>query len=158
MMRPLSPGVKGLECQAAICSRKNFIKTTNYARQHLKLGSDQMKTRYDSLANCASYIEGDDRWLYPEGKSPKLQSPWEGQYRVVTRINDVVYRIQRNPRSSDRLTPYQGTVRDERPWRGSSGSNWRVVTGRTEPRGRKARPITDVTITVLGKEEMAVRL
>jgi hypothetical protein len=29
---------------------------------------------------------------------------------------------------------------------------------RTEPRGRKVRPITDVTSTALGKEEMAIYL
>jgi hypothetical protein len=33
-----------------------------------------------------------------KGKSPKLQSSWEGLYRLVTWINNVVYRIQRNPR------------------------------------------------------------
>jgi hypothetical protein len=31
----------------------------NYARQHLKLASDQMKTRYDKLANYAGYHEDD---------------------------------------------------------------------------------------------------
>jgi hypothetical protein len=42
-------------------------------------------------------------------------------YKVVTRINDVVYRIQRNPRSRmmvvhlDRLASYQGPARDELP-------------------------------------------
>jgi hypothetical protein len=75
----------------------------NYARQNLKLASDWIKTRYDKLANSASYQEGNRVWLYrptsTKGKSPKLQSSWEGPYRIVTRINDVVYRIQRNPRS-----------------------------------------------------------
>jgi hypothetical protein len=33
-------------------------------------------------------------------------------------------------------------------------SKWRVITTRTEPWGRKARPIIDVTSTALGKEEM----
>jgi hypothetical protein len=58
----------------------------------------------------------------------------------------------------DRLETYQGTASDERLQGGSSGCSWRVITVRTEPRGRKARPITDVTITVFEKEEMAVRL
>jgi hypothetical protein len=31
----------------------------NYARQHLKLASDRMKTRQDKLANSAGYHEGD---------------------------------------------------------------------------------------------------
>jgi hypothetical protein len=94
-----------------------------YARQHLKLASDRMKTRYDKLANSAGYQEGNMVWLYrpirTKGKSPKLQSSWEGPYKVVKRINDVVYRIQRNPRSRmmvvhlDRLATYQGAARDE---------------------------------------------
>jgi hypothetical protein len=41
---------------------------------------------------------------------------------------------------------------------GNSGSSWRVITVRSEPRGKKARPITGVTSTALGKEETAVRL
>ena len=97
----------------------------NYARQHLKLASDRMKTRYDKLANSAGYDEGDRVWLYRptrrKGKSPKLQASWEGPYKVVTRINDVVYRIQKTPRSRmlvvhlDRLAPYHGAARDEQP-------------------------------------------
>jgi hypothetical protein len=83
-----------------------------------------MKTHYDRAANCAGYHKGDKVWLYrptyKKGKSPKLQSPWKGPYTIVTRINDVVYRIQRNPRSKkmvvhlDRLAPYRGTAWDER--------------------------------------------
>jgi hypothetical protein len=48
---------------------------------------------------------------------------------------------------------YQETAKDEQPF---GGSSWRVITVRTKPRGRKVRPITDVTSTTLGKEEMAV--
>jgi hypothetical protein len=55
----------------------------------------------------------------------------------------------------DRLAPSEGTARDERLYEGSS---WRVITLRTEPHGRKVKPITDNTSTALGKDEMAVRL
>jgi hypothetical protein len=77
-----------------------------------------MKDRYYRLANSAGFQEGDRVWLYhptrTRGRSPKLQSAWEGPYKVITRINDVVYRIQRLPRSRmmvlhlDRLAPYLG--------------------------------------------------
>jgi hypothetical protein len=50
----------------------------------------------------------------------------------------------------NRLSPYQGTVQDERP---QGGSSWRVITVRSEPLGRKARPITDVTSATLGKKK-----
>jgi hypothetical protein len=57
----------------------------------------------------------------------------------------------------DKLASYEGTVRDERPLGGSSWCGGRVITVGTEPRKKKARPITDITITALGKEEMAIR-
>jgi hypothetical protein len=88
----------------------------NYTRQRLKLATDRTKIRYDRLANCAGYYESDRVWRYrptrTKRKSPKLQSSWEGPYKIFTRINDVVYRIQRNPTSRiivvymDRLTHY----------------------------------------------------
>jgi hypothetical protein len=84
-----------------------------------------MKTRYNRLANGAAYHKGDKVWLYcptrTKGESPKLQSSREGPDKVVTQINDVVYRIQRNLRSRlmvvhlDQLEPYQATARDKRP-------------------------------------------
>jgi hypothetical protein len=61
-----------------------------------------------------------------KGKSPKLQSSWEGLYRAVNRENNMVYKIQQNPRTKmmiahlDRLTPYQGTAQDEQPYGGNS--------------------------------------
>jgi hypothetical protein len=49
----------------------------DYARQHLKIASDRMKTQYDKLANSAGYHEGNRVWLYrpkrKKGNSPKLQ-------------------------------------------------------------------------------------
>jgi len=88
--------------------------THYFARQHLEVASDRMKARYDQLANSADFQEGDSVWLYrpirKRGKSPKLQTCWEGPYTIITRINDVVYRIQRHSLAKmvvhlDRLAP-----------------------------------------------------
>jgi hypothetical protein len=127
-----------------------------------------MKTGYDRLVTWAGYHDCNDVWLswptHTKGKSPKLQPPWEDAYRVVTQINDVVYRIQWNPRLRmmvvhlDWLAPYQGTAWGKRPSGGSSRNSWRVITVRTEPQGRKARLIADVISLVLGEEEMVVCL
>jgi hypothetical protein len=57
-------------------------------RQHLKLASDRMKIWHDSLVSSVGYKEG------MKGKSPKLQSSWEGPYRAVNQKNSVVYKIQ----------------------------------------------------------------
>uniref|UniRef100_A0A8D8X1Z2 Integrase p58-like C-terminal domain-containing protein n=1 Tax=Cacopsylla melanoneura TaxID=428564 RepID=A0A8D8X1Z2_9HEMI len=85
-------------------------------RDKLKLSSDRMKTRYDSLCNSVGFQVGDQVWLYNpkrrKGRSPKLQQDWEGPYNVITKINDVVYRIQKGPRGKfkvvhlDRLATY----------------------------------------------------
>jgi hypothetical protein len=82
-----------------------------------------MRARYDQLANSAGFQEGYKLWLYhptrKRGKSPKLQASWEGLYIIITRINDVIYCIQRHPRAKmmvvhlDRLAPYLGAPRDE---------------------------------------------
>ena len=92
----------------------------HFARQHLRIASDRMKARYDQLANSAGYQEGDKVWLYrptrKRGKSPKLQTCWEGPYNIITRINDVIYRIQRHPRAKmmvvhlNRMAPYLGLL------------------------------------------------
>jgi hypothetical protein len=94
-----------------------------YVRQHRKGDSDHGKARYTRLANSAGFQEGDRVWIYrptrKKGKSPKLQSCWEGPYNVITRINDVVYRIQWHPQAKmmvvhlDRLAPYLGSTREE---------------------------------------------
>ncbi|KAJ8914843.1 hypothetical protein NQ315_014856 [Exocentrus adspersus] len=86
-------------------------------RQKMRIESDRMKTRYDLRANTGGVQVGEKVWLYnpkrTKGKSPKLQKSWEGPYIIVTRLNDVVYRIQKNPQAKmkivhiDRLTPYQ---------------------------------------------------
>ncbi|WP_410543651.1 hypothetical protein [Wolbachia endosymbiont of Corcyra cephalonica] len=57
-----------------------------------------MKTRYDRNANTGGFDEGTLVWLHnplrKKGKSPKLQARWEGPYKIVTRLNDVTYRIK----------------------------------------------------------------
>ncbi|KAJ8911021.1 hypothetical protein NQ315_016590 [Exocentrus adspersus] len=76
-------------------------------RQKLKLESDRMKTRYDLRANTGVFQVGEKVWLYnpkrTKVKSPKLQKSWEGPYIIVTRLNDVVYRIQKNPQAKMKI-------------------------------------------------------
>ncbi|KAJ8961409.1 hypothetical protein NQ318_014655 [Aromia moschata] len=88
-------------------------------RSNIQGASDRMKETYDINANDGRYQPGNQVWLYnPQrrrGLSPKLQSSWEGPYEVVTRINDVVYRIQKLPRGKprvvhfNRLAPFAGS-------------------------------------------------
>lgn len=86
--------------------------------------SENMKTRYDRKSNTSGFEEGSLVWLHNptrrKGKSPKLQNNWDGPYKVVTRLNDVTYRIQKQPRGTfkvvhiDRLARYHGSNNDAR--------------------------------------------
>jgi transposase InsO family protein len=98
-----------------------------FVREKTGLSSDRSKARYDTRANNRGFEEGQLVWLYnpqrKKGLSPKFQPEWEGPYTVVTRINDVIYRIQKGPRYKpkivhlERLALYKGmstdSVRDE---------------------------------------------
>ncbi|PFX16681.1 Ubiquitin-protein ligase E3B [Stylophora pistillata] len=93
-------------------------KVHSYAREHLAIESNQQKRKYNRQLNQKTYDQGASVWFYnpkkKKGVSPCFQLPWEGPYVVLKRISDVVYKIQRSPRSKariihhDRLSPYQG--------------------------------------------------
>jgi hypothetical protein len=52
-----------------------------YARQRLKLASDRMNTRYDWLASCAGYHEGDSVALSPNPQEGEIaQAPIQGSH------------------------------------------------------------------------------
>ena len=105
--------------------RNKMDDVHNHIREAAQHMSSRMKTRYDRKANIRGFEEDSLVWLHnpvrSKGKSPKLQSKWNGPYRVVTRINDVTYRIQKGTRGIpkivhvDRLAKYHGTndARDE---------------------------------------------
>ena len=79
----------------------------NYARQHLKMKSDKMKSHYDSRMKGSELKEGDAVWLYnpqrKKGVSPKLSRPWQGPFLITKKLNDLVYRIQLGPRQKPKV-------------------------------------------------------
>ncbi|KMQ82837.1 integrase core domain protein [Lasius niger] len=88
------------------------------ARERIRISSEKMKTRYDVKATKREFQEGDRVWFWNpkrrKGLSPKLQTSWEGPYKVIKKLSDVVIRIQKSPSSKpkvvhyDRLAPYYG--------------------------------------------------
>ncbi|KAI5742809.1 hypothetical protein M8J77_011525 [Diaphorina citri] len=82
------------------------------SRDRMKTGKECKDVSVDSI----DFQVGDLVWLYNhkrrKGHSPKLQQNWEGPYNVITRINDVVYRIRKGSKGKfkvvhlDRLAPY----------------------------------------------------
>ncbi|CAK1592973.1 unnamed protein product [Parnassius mnemosyne] len=65
-----------------------------HVRQSGQQTSEKVKTRYDRKMNNIGFDEDSLVWLHnpvhSKGKSPKLQAKWNGPYRNVTRINDVI--------------------------------------------------------------------
>ena len=61
--------------------------------------SVRMKARYDRAANTEGFPEGQLVLLYnPQRKKvlfPKLQTNWDGPCKIIKRLNDVVYKIQK---------------------------------------------------------------
>jgi hypothetical protein len=74
------------------------------ARQDLKIARDRMKARYEQLSTLADYQEGNKLFPYrptrKKRKSNKLQTFLLDTYNIFTRINEVVYRIQRLSRAN----------------------------------------------------------
>ena len=62
---------------------ENQLREMNrLVRGRLKMASDKMKTQYDIRSNSVGFQEGDQVWLFNpkrrRGRSPKLQTNWEG--------------------------------------------------------------------------------
>lgn len=100
------------------------------------------KQYYDHKVRNCGFERGDPIWVHnPRRKkvrTPKLQRPWEGPYLVTSCLDDLVYRIQKGPRSKpmvvhvDRLKKYQG----------NSFDNWLAepkTTGPTPTNGKSAK-------------------
>ncbi|KAJ8949726.1 hypothetical protein NQ318_005047 [Aromia moschata] len=79
--------------------------------------------------NCRRDVE-EWLWLYApkrtKGKSPKLQSNWEGPYTIIRKINDLVYRIQLSPRSKPKVVHLERLAR----YTGHNPPDWFVVEDR----------------------------
>jgi hypothetical protein len=98
-----------------------------------------------------------------ERKFPQLQSAWEGLDRVVTWINNVMYKIQWNPRSRkmmvhlDLLALIRDPLRMSSLKEGAAGTMGEETLG--EPGHEEGRQDQSfVTRTVLGKEGILVCL
>lgn len=96
--------------------RQKLESVHQAVRGKLKMKSNYVKSLYDRKVKKNLFEEGQKVWLYNPhrqvGKTPKLQSNWEGPYVVLKRVNDVVYSIQKSPKHrkkivhADRLATY----------------------------------------------------
>ena len=90
------------------------------ARNSLLEASQRQKLLYDRRVSKHCYKIGDAVWLRSytkaKGLSKKLQLRWEGPFKVVGKISDLTYKVQRNKKSEfkvvhfNRLKPYSGIL------------------------------------------------
>lgn len=90
------------------------------ARDSLLEASQRQKLLYDRRVSKHRYAVGDAVWLRSytkaKGLSKKLQLRWEGPFKVVGRISDLTYKVQKNKKSDfkvvhfNRLKPYKGNL------------------------------------------------
>ncbi|KAJ8952015.1 hypothetical protein NQ318_023456 [Aromia moschata] len=107
--------------------RERLNRIHRFASEKLKMHSDKMKQRLDTTSTETAFKPGDAVWLYApkrtKGKSPKLQSNWEGPYTIIKKINDLVYRIQLSPRSKPKVVHLERLAK----YTGHNPPNWFVV-------------------------------
>ncbi|KAJ8952786.1 hypothetical protein NQ318_008103 [Aromia moschata] len=107
-----------------------------FAREKLKIHSDKMKQRLDTTSTETAFKPGDAVWLYApkrtKGKSPKLQSNWEGPYTIIRKINDLVYRIQLSPKKQGEGGPSgkacEDNITKEAPKHCKPSREWQINT------------------------------
>ena len=97
--------------------QERMESTHEYVRVKLQHSSSRQKRYYDQKINGKTHNTGDLVWLHEPrrklGLCPKLQRYWKGPFTVIQKINDLLYRIQRSPKSKpkvvhfDRLKEYR---------------------------------------------------
>ena len=100
---------------------RDKMKTVHeMARASLLEASRKQKIQYDRKVSKHSYKIGDAVWLRSytkqRGLSRKLQLRWEGSFKIVGKISDLTYKVQKNKKSDfkvvhfNRLKPYRGNL------------------------------------------------
>lgn len=95
-------------------------KVHEMARNSLLEAGQRQKLAYDRRVNKHAYKVGDAVWLRsyikPKGLARKLQLRWEGPFKVVGKISDLTYKVQKSRKADfkvvhfNRLKPYRGNL------------------------------------------------
>lgn len=91
-----------------------------FARSRLQIASNAMKRNYDIQPNLFEFNVGNPVWFFDPtrevGLNPKLQRPRKGPFKVISKISEILYRIQQSPRHKprvvhhDRLRKYKSRI------------------------------------------------
>ncbi|XP_063849529.1 uncharacterized protein LOC135093868 isoform X2 [Scylla paramamosain] len=160
--RPPDQSLPTVTTSYPLALQESLSEVHRQVRDIFQMAGQAMKQYYDRRMREASYSAGDVVWLYntrrKRGLSPKLQSPWEGSYKMVDAVSNVIYRICRGHRGCklvvhvDRLWRYHGP--GYYTW-GRGEANKTEEEGRqdgrepavTEPQTVGHQPTSDVGLT-----------
>ncbi|UYV83513.1 hypothetical protein LAZ67_23001287 [Cordylochernes scorpioides] len=109
---------KGPKTRSRGVMRGLLLETHELVGTKIRMAGPRMRTRYYQRANHDGFGQNDLVWLFhpkrKKGLSPELMAVWKGPYKIIKRINDLVYRVQRSSKSKakvvhlGRLACYRG--------------------------------------------------
>ena len=78
---------------------QNYLsRAYRYLNSHMQGAHKRQKSNYDKQASKGSCHVNDLVWLHnpvvPCGSSRKLHRPWQGPFKIVKCLGDVLYKIQ----------------------------------------------------------------
>ena len=86
---------------------KTFHDVFIINREHLQTSLNGQKHSYDKKTNELCFKPGDGVWLYNprrrKGRTPKLDSPWDGPFTVIRTIGQVLCQISKNRRCKPKI-------------------------------------------------------
>ena len=96
------------ETEYAAKRSEQMERIHQFGCQNLKMSSDRQKKNYDHCqVNQHRCNRGDAVWLYSprkkKGVCPKLMRHFDGPFLVITRLSDVLYCIQKGPKSKPKV-------------------------------------------------------
>ncbi|KFM68389.1 hypothetical protein X975_01844, partial [Stegodyphus mimosarum] len=75
---------------------------------------DEDSTRHYTIATEHGFTEGNKVWLWNPTRRkelcPKLQSPWDGPYTFLNRLNYVMFRIRKSSNSKPKVVHYDSEL------------------------------------------------
>ena len=97
--------------------RNVLTETFDFVNKNLKQAAERQKKYYDRGLKPREFSSEDFVWRwYPPTAGVKLGLGWVGPYKVIDKVTDVTYKIQKSPNNDyivvhvDQLKPYEGIL------------------------------------------------
>jgi hypothetical protein len=134
--------------------KNTFEDTYDFVNKNLQQAASKQKKYYDRGLKPRKFYPEDFVWrLYPPTAGLKLGSGWTGPFKVLRKLTDATYEIQKTPKSKalvfhiDHLKPYKGIL----PPR-----NWvpKIVVPEEEILEIPTSPLLPLEESLLNKDEL----